>query len=70
MKELLIKTLFESVFWQKKKGKKRYSTEAFPIIFVSRKYMSCQLHSFPGWISLTSQLLILKYLNVCSTQVS
>lgn len=41
---------------KKKKGKK-YSTEAFPIIFVSRKYMSCQLHSFPRSIS----LLLLSY---------
>lgn len=39
---------------------------SFPIIFISRKHMSCLLHGVPRWIS----LLILKYLNFCATQVS
>lgn len=60
------KRYYRSASWQNK-FKKIYNLNwSFPIIFVSRKYMSCLLCGFPRWIS----LLIFKYLKFCATQVS
>lgn len=40
-----IRRLFESVFW----GKKTFHWSV-PIIFMTRKHMSCQLYCFPRWL--------------------
>lgn len=61
---LSFKRLCQPAFWQK--PNKKPLNWSFPIIFISRKHMSCLLHGVPRWIS----WLILKYLNFCATQVS
>lgn len=72
-KELLFNQWIELLINQKtpwicilaKKKRKERLNWSFPIIFISRNCMSCQLHSFPTWISFILQIpVLLCYLSV------
>lgn len=50
------KYLWICISAKKEKKKRKRLNCSFPIIFISRKCMSYQLHSFPWWISLIPQI--------------